>query len=424
HKPTVISNALQFGGLIVIVASFILVDANNRTTLYTMWPVFGTALLLWSTTYYKGLVAKFLSNRLFVYLGKISYSLYLWHWPVISMADQVYFDIPLPVIILLVLLLAIGSYHLIESPCRKRNKPFVGIAIGFTVALALTVFMMNRTSSYDVSMFSEDKISYDQYDVSPYLPRRNKLSGTVVPDCTTVNTLRIQQNGLIKNYGKEGQKPDIVVLGDSHALMWASLIDDISRELKISVAFFPVSGVPPFFKIPPVNQVSAHGLLLGSFHVEILNRIEQWKPIVIISMRWSHCMETTTYDLLDLLHTLGCSVVLIEDPPELYFEHSNTMQHLAFRGKYPVDGSVQYLEQRRNRLNLTNKTFNVLLSKYDNCSSVLVKDLFLKEGKVWVLDGRKVLYHDGDHLNNDGILKVKERMKCKIDEVIKKSNNQ
>jgi peptidoglycan/LPS O-acetylase OafA/YrhL len=79
---------------------------------------------------------KLLDNKVMVYLGKISYSLYLWHWIIITLARWT-IGISLetaPVIIVLFVGLSVLSYHLIEMPLRhaswrKELRPKLSLAI-------------------------------------------------------------------------------------------------------------------------------------------------------------------------------------------------------------------------------------------------------------------------------------------------------
>ena len=44
--------------------------------------------------------------------------------------------------------------------------------------------------------------------------------------------------------------PEIVVLGDSHALMWSGIVAQIASELNVTVSFYAAAGTPTFFDIP------------------------------------------------------------------------------------------------------------------------------------------------------------------------------
>ncbi|KKI62956.1 MULTISPECIES: acyltransferase family protein [Staphylococcus] len=87
---------------------------------------FITLFIIASVVHPSGLFAKSLSNRLFVYIGKRSYSLYLWHFPIIEfvhsyfVAGQIPFYVYFLDIILMVTI-AEFSYKFIETPIRKKG---------------------------------------------------------------------------------------------------------------------------------------------------------------------------------------------------------------------------------------------------------------------------------------------------------------
>ena len=88
-----------------------------------MWPCLGTALLIWAGSG-QGLPTRLLTNRPLVFLGLISYSLYLWHWPVI--AFLAYLDHPIGLAAGIAaaaasILLAWLSWKYIEVPMRRSG---------------------------------------------------------------------------------------------------------------------------------------------------------------------------------------------------------------------------------------------------------------------------------------------------------------
>ena len=84
-----------------------------------------------SVVHPSGYFAKVIGNSIFVMIGKRSYSLYLWHFPVISFAHSYYVDGQLPsyvylLDIILTIILAELSYRYIETPFRKKvSKHFL-----------------------------------------------------------------------------------------------------------------------------------------------------------------------------------------------------------------------------------------------------------------------------------------------------------
>lgn len=87
-------------------------------------PVLSTALVIAAGTgtgAHRGLAP--LTNRVSGYIGNISYSLYLWHFPVIVIGTTLYGDGPMQIVVMALVFTAgaIYAYHLVEDPIRKSD---------------------------------------------------------------------------------------------------------------------------------------------------------------------------------------------------------------------------------------------------------------------------------------------------------------
>ena len=112
-------------GFILIIYSFIVFkDAGNHPIYYSVIPVFGCCLIIQCKNK-KDLIIRFLSNKLMVGIGLISYSLYLWHHPILSFDKILNLSNGSTVIkfnlIMLSIILATGTYFFIEKPFRKKE---------------------------------------------------------------------------------------------------------------------------------------------------------------------------------------------------------------------------------------------------------------------------------------------------------------
>ncbi|MEA5417212.1 acyltransferase family protein [Synechococcus sp. BA-132 BA5] len=142
-----------------------------------------------------------------VYLGKISYSLYLWHWGILAISRWTVgvsrWTIPLQ--LLLMLFMAIVSYHYLETPLRYAEwSPLRWKTVAFglatpTVAAAGTLLMGHRHELVFLGKFKGSDFTYIQRDMECEL-----LSPKPVKDWKTC-LQRINDN------------PHIFVLGDSHS---------------------------------------------------------------------------------------------------------------------------------------------------------------------------------------------------------------
>ena len=75
-------------GLLAVTASYFLIDGSNGLSPYMVIPVIGAGLIIAFSNSSNTIVNKILSFSAMVYVGKISYSLYLWHWPVLVLSKN------------------------------------------------------------------------------------------------------------------------------------------------------------------------------------------------------------------------------------------------------------------------------------------------------------------------------------------------
>lgn len=137
YRNAVINNLLSSAGLLFLTAGFCAIDKNTYFPgWWAMLPVSGTVLLILAGP--EGWVNRaLLANRLMVFVGVISYPLYLWHWPILSYARVLNAEISSLVCmsaVLLSIVLAWLTYNLIEKPIRLGKKTWIK-----TAALSITM---------------------------------------------------------------------------------------------------------------------------------------------------------------------------------------------------------------------------------------------------------------------------------------------
>lgn len=115
-------------GLAILFICFKFVSETNSILYYGGFFLISTVTLLViaSSVHPSGYFAKFLGNKVFTFIGSRSYSLYLWHYPIIVLIHHQFVQGPIPplvyvVEILLMVLMAEFSYKFIEQPFRKEG---------------------------------------------------------------------------------------------------------------------------------------------------------------------------------------------------------------------------------------------------------------------------------------------------------------
>jgi peptidoglycan/LPS O-acetylase OafA/YrhL len=102
-------------------------DRMFHPSFYTLSPVVGVCLIIWFSNKNE-IITKILSSKLLVGVGLISYSLYLWHYPILAfsrLTDFFYGGILNKLLIsLMIIILSIVSYYFIEKPFRKKKYNF------------------------------------------------------------------------------------------------------------------------------------------------------------------------------------------------------------------------------------------------------------------------------------------------------------
>ena len=151
----------QIFGLFLIFFSIIYFDDNIRHPSHlTFIPVAGTAMLIWFSQK-ENLLIKILSNRIFVSTGLISYSLYLWHYPIFafgrlqqeapSIKDKFEW-------LLLTFVLSILTYYIIEKPFRLKNKKFNINKISKIIPLSIIILILLNLYNIKNKGFTERQL--------------------------------------------------------------------------------------------------------------------------------------------------------------------------------------------------------------------------------------------------------------------------
>ncbi|MEI7626108.1 MAG: acyltransferase family protein [Actinomycetota bacterium] len=172
-------------------------------------------------------------------VGRISYSLYLWHWPVIVFAPLIATKLLIAapryrgVQIATMFLLAVISYFIIESPIRFRlgrfAKPVLVVAVGLGVSLAVALiapqFLKPQAAYGQKALIAVRDLAKPEN--CPYFPKEWKDPSDDLP-CV---------------YRKGGPRV-IAFVGDSHAQQWQPAIKALAERYNFTVIRATRGGCP------------------------------------------------------------------------------------------------------------------------------------------------------------------------------------
>ncbi len=160
EKPRLLELASATGNLLSVLGAILLLTGAlfiNRDSAFPGWwallPVFGAALLILASDR-SWLNRHILAHPVLVWIGLVSYPLYLWHWPLLSFAQSLQDDNTPPsigvraTIVLCSVILAWLTYRFIEAPLRfgSRNGPKVAALVGAMIAVGMLGLICNQQS--------------------------------------------------------------------------------------------------------------------------------------------------------------------------------------------------------------------------------------------------------------------------------------
>lgn len=189
-----------------------------------------TALLLWRTSSEGSLISKALSFQPLVYIGTISYSLYIWHWPVLATTSYLGFKHSTELTVAYfasTFALAILSYVLIE---RKFRKPKLGISL--TVAVLMVLPAIVFTAAYSKS---EREGGWPERFGSDFTGALGKLKSAEVPDrwkCLDGASDGSDPRCII---GAAKPQAEALMIGDSFSNQYWGFVDTLAKDANISV---------------------------------------------------------------------------------------------------------------------------------------------------------------------------------------------
>ena len=413
---------LALAGLGLIVASYLFVPKLNGGVAVA---VLGAALVI--AFGQSGLCRAILGHRSAVHFGRISYSLYLWHWPVLVFARQYGIDSHNLLLLPVIYGLSLASYHFVETPLRRRKGMVPAIAVCAVSVLGFCVALAFSSPFYDTTGFERPQWNGRYYDLKPRVdpvPASRKNVETMdIPSREASPDAYL--NGGILVGGQEGTNPRIVVLGDSHGVMWADAIRSVTEDLGIRTSIITMNGVPPFLTLPLDREQTVRFLTSEEKYEYDKSRvelIESWKPdLTIVCCRWATSSESEASDLLKFLAQHSARTLLVEQPPELAgVGPHNALQYLIFRGLRPTEHARQSLPLgNAAAVESGRRLVRTLAKNYGRCGVIPTYDLFLENGETLVLVGNNAVYVDDDHLTTFGARLARTRIQESISEALR-----
>lgn len=381
---------------------------------HAIFPCLGAALIIYSGMEVPTIVGKVLSLKPMVFVGLISYSLYLWHWVIIVYTKQ-YLGHSLTgrdslAVIAVSFAFATLAWKYVENPFRgrgaigTRTSIFAGAA---AVAMLFAAFGLAalKTHGFPSRLPSEARVLIDGRE--DFWNRRDACDHKIC------------------RVGVSGTPESFILWGDSHAGALAPMFERLALSNNIAGAVAFHSGCAPLLQL---KRYGAGALDCTPFGDSVIDYIKSHNiRTVFLHGRWGLYAESRrqeeglplylTPDLraeenypafselvdstLRQLHAMDLNVVIVASVPEVGTDVPTALARDEMAGK-PLDIFLQ----RDDFMKRQGRAFEALRDAAEKYSAQIVypHQLLCANSECSVLEGHNPLYCDNDHLSVHGAM--------------------
>jgi len=360
----------------------------------------------------QGTAAWILSRRPLVLIGLLSYSLYLWHWPVLAMAGYLnpagLGGGALAICFAVIFALSFASWKFIETPFRRKDAMatkslliFVGVLYAAAISLAAFIF----TQSHSRKDFFNAAMAVESAKEEPEFAAL----------CDLKTLAEFRKTDICQTNPDSGVAPSFIVWGDSYARAAAGAFFRLSREHdRNGYALYAAD-------CPPINGAMRRGNpnneTCRAFTARVLKFIAQENiRHVFIVANWTYWLSMKDHMYFEGVEDKSAltaareTVLMIAEIgalPYIVVNHAaapyniprlHTMeQKMGVRGTRTEIPLADYMQERREN---ADALLDMLM--LENVVIIDPMDLFCKEGRCVTVHEGQPLYSDHGHLSRAG----------------------
>jgi len=413
----VMLQSISVVGILLILASALLLNEHSSFPGYNaLYPIIGTALLIYSQG---GVINKFLSTRAMVYSGNISYSLYLWHWPIFALMRYMSIELTLTVQLLCIFstyVLSMLSYHYVEEPFRRiklnefkpiATKLYLIPTVCLTVFALIGIYYNGFENRYSANVVAMEK------SLNTFSSVSRKACHAAFRD----NERLPSESCIIGDKAELKVDGGVFIFGDSHANHLVPFVEELVNDAGTWGQDYTLDRCVPIFglnwggnlykaqKCRQRNHTAMEHIKANSFSYVIL--AASWPGIETRRMfNESERLiehedkETLFYEKLHLtvktITELGATPVLIEDTPTL-------------GGKSPKCPIKREIFDAQLDCNITLEANPFITELFQRVQTEFPETIIIKPSELYCMGSNcqmmvdnTPLYRDDDHLNEDG----------------------
>lgn len=375
--------ALLGVGLIGI-SFFLIRNDDNFPSYKPIFPCIGAAIVL-TFGNNSNIINQILGNKLPIYIGKASYSLYLWHWPAIVFLPFFSLESNKIFICILFIIPAILSYHFIEKPLRHSPKAFHFCGILFFLICIASVLIHN-------SKFP------------PFFPEELKDIEQIAKDNRGFeyeSTDSILNSGKGIQVGNPTSDIKCLLIGSSHARVYSGEFKNWVEKMGFNGEILATTGIgitsfksQDYPEAENINQIRSE-------------RVKDLNPaLTLLAGRWSdEAIKCKNFEkeidaILKMYSDASDFVFVFEQVPEIYMPrdfHGSLTKYILASYRFRNEFTAPSVE--------TVKKYNYIVArisqKFPNVIFIPTYELLLINENI-LLKNQKYTYADDDHISEYG----------------------
>ncbi|MFC4671026.1 acyltransferase family protein [Seohaeicola nanhaiensis] len=398
---------LSLAGLGLLIGSVLLMDKTTPLPGFNaLFPTVGTALILLCAR--PGtLVHHLLAQPLLVGIGLISYSAYLWHFPLFAFARYQSLSAPSPWLMaalsLLCLPLAWLSWRFVETPFRDRRFlgrwPLLGTSGAWLAALAALGLTIHLANGFDGRLVRSALISQGEVG---HLPMHRKVADTYLR-CTPESFAQqsAEYEGYLRCLQSRPGAPEVALIGDSMA---EHLFLGLAENLPQANIVFYINHSLPLIAQPESHLIFETLAAQPDLRTVVLTMYYKQKVPELLAEGRS--LEGELTETIRWLRVRGKTVVIVGATPSFWFPPYRCAFSLNAGSSGKCDMDVSEFQATEA---LYDDIFRTVAGR-EGAEYVRLADLFCNAESCSMRRGDTLLFRDSYHLNIPGSRYVGEAL--------------
>ncbi len=433
-----LAEIIAFLGLFAILRSAVIFhEGTVFPGAHALHPVLGAAALIWAGGHHATWMTRLLRLSPLTFIGKISYSLYLWHWPIVAYLNYATDNRPGPLAswagIVASVLCAILSWRFVERPFR--GPPAGRSALLAFAAAAMATLVAGAVGTvtflYDGFPARMRSVAY-----GPEIGHELVVHKHIDFTCVEFASERVINDDLCQ-LGSADMPPTFLLLGDSHA-------NAVAPAISYTAALHHLSGIqltaPGFLpSLEPQNN-PLNGELSAVFD-DFMDRHPELKKVIITNF-WTTRVTGTDYarhpapdwvplgplarqgaiservfrDLARIAERYPDRQIILLDDVAI----GSGLDPSAFlrrawlgSGEDPAKAGVAMIVEKAQR-NQYEPTLRRVAKTHPNVRYIPIFAEMCDDGLCPLFRGSVVMYRDRDHISSAGALSILQQVQQKL----------